>query len=91
MPKPAGPVIPEGMTLDPDRDWISTKCVECEAVAHIHNGEGNVVSESRTVMATLPDKSQVPVVVDVDVPAPTLRWVCGNCGKVQEYDVESAK
>lgn len=84
MARSSGPTIPDGLTLDPEREWIVVTCEACSEKAHVENGEGNVVSETQTVLATLPDGSQVPVVVDVDVPSPTLRWVCGNCGKVQE-------
>ncbi len=85
MAKSAGPVIPEGMTLDADREWITVTCSNCGHKAFVTNGEGNVVSEEQMVDATLPDGSTVPIMVNVDVPSPTLRWVCGECGTVQEH------
>lgn len=77
---------PPALTLDPDRTWFNVTCVatNCGVPAHVENGAGNTVSRPVVVEATLPDGTVVPVQVDQEFPAPTLRWECGACGRIQE-------
>lgn len=83
--------LPSGLTLDPDRTWLDVTCSGCGRAAKVNNGAGNTVSRPATVMATLPDGSEVEVQVQEEVPAPTLRWECGGCRLVQETDIEGSE